>query len=175
MKRIYIKKGLLALASFLAFAFVFFNSIETTATKTDIVVEEGEFPTIEAADYAIERYAFPTGASTVDTLTNAGNDTLTIPVNLFSLWNYNWTVQATNISGTTSIIAILQEKNYYGTANWYEVERDTISATGDIRLSGLYGDGTGGSGLVEGQNQRLILDGSGTQSTQYKVWVTLKK
>lgn len=104
------------------------------------------------------------------TITNAGNDTLTVPVNLISLWSYNWVVTATQTSGTTDIIAILQESNATSGAVWYEVERDTISGPGTVRL---FGDGT--NNYVYGLRQRLILDGSGTQVSPFATKLTLKK
>ena len=108
-------------------------------------------------------YIYPTGATTyeIDTVTNATNDTVTIPVNLLTDRNGAWSIQATNISGTTSIIAIVQESTYLGTTasatDWHEVTRDTFAATGN---DWLFFDN------ITGFKMRLILDGSGTQSTR---------
>lgn len=104
-----------------------------------------------------------------DTITDAGNDTLTVPVTLSSLWTYNYVVNATQTSGTTAIIAILQENNATSGAIWYELERDTIAGAGLVRLHGL----DIGS-FVKGSRQRLILDGSGTQVSPYTVTLTSK-
>ena len=108
-------------------------------------------------------YIYPTGSTTYegDTITNATNDTVTIPVNLLTDRNWAWSIQATNISGTTAIIAIVQESSYLGTTasatDWDEIGRDTFSATGTDWIRGDH---------TTGFKHRLILDGSGTQSTR---------
>jgi hypothetical protein len=88
------------------------------------------------------------------------------------LWSYNYVVTAANVSGTTNIIAILQESNARTGNVWYEVERDTLAAAGTKRL---HGGTTKPLGYVKGVRQRLILDGSGTQVSTYAATLTLKK
>lgn len=109
---------------------------------------------------------------TADTITNAENDTLTISPNLISFWSYNWTLRATQESGTKDVIFILQESNERTGDSWYEVERDTASGSGTT-ITRLFGSGL--SGRAQGVRQRVILDGSGTQSTTYVVKATYKK
>jgi hypothetical protein len=105
------------------------------------------------------------------TITNAGNDTLTVPVTLSSLWTYNYVVDAASTSGTRLIVTILQESNANTGNIWYEVERDTVSA--GTRLKRLHGLNVGQ--YVKGQRQRLILDGVGTQVSPYTATLTAKK
>ena len=124
-----------------------------------MVVQDPQTAALAASSY----YIYPTGGTTyeIDTVTNATNDTVTIPVNLLTDRNGAWSVQATNISGTTSIIAIVQESTYLGTTSsatdWHEVTRDTFAATGN---DWLFFDN------ITGFKMRLVLDGSGTQSTR---------
>jgi hypothetical protein len=110
--------------------------------------------------------------SWADTITDATNDTLLIPTSLVSLWSYNHVITAVNVSGTTSIIAVLQENNARTGTVWYEVERDTLAAAGTKRL---HGGAINALGYVKGVRQRLILDGAGTQVSTYSVTTTLKK
>ena len=106
------------------------------------------------------------------TITDAGNDTLTIPVSFTSFWAYNYVVDAAQTSGTTAIVVIVQENNASTGAIWYEVERDTIAGAGLKRLHGL-GVGT----AIKGQRQRVILDGvaASTQVSPYTATLTAKK
>lgn len=114
---------------------------------------------------------------TIDTITNTENDTLPVPSTLISLWSYNHTIDITSLSGTVSVIAILQENNERTGGTWYEVERDTAAAATTLRLHGKYNSSqvANGLGWVKGVRQRLILDGNGTQSTRYIHNCTFKK
>lgn len=103
------------------------------------------------------------------TITNAGNDTLSIPVTLSSLWTYNYVINAAQTSGTTAIIAIVQENNATSGAIWYESQRDTLAGAGTLRL---YTQDIGTH--VLGSRQRVILDGSGTQVSPYTATGTFK-
>lgn len=109
---------------------------------------------------------------TADTITDAENDTLAISPALISNWFYNWTLRVTQATGTKNVIFILQESNERSGDSWYEVERDTATGSGETIVR-LYGSGL--SGRVSGVRQRVILDGSGTQSSTYVVKATLKK
>jgi hypothetical protein len=122
-----------------------------------------------AANY----YLYPSSATgfTSDTITNAENDTLNLGSNLVSRWSYNWHINSTQLSGTESIIAIVQETNNASSSqttptDWIEVARDTLTANEDLRITGE---------VVYGIKQRLILDGSGTQSSTYSVKFAGKK
>jgi len=118
-------------------------------------------------------YIYPTSATgyTSDTITNAENDTLNLGANLISRWSYCWHINTTQLSGTESIIAIVQETNNASSSqttptDWLEVDRDTLTANEDLRITGE---------IVYGVKQRLILDGSGTQSSKYSVKFAGKK
>lgn len=111
----------------------------------------------------------------LDTISNTANDTLTISDIQNSNWQYNFTAACTEISGTTDLIFILQESNETSGTNWYELERDTIGATGISRLHGS--SNSDGIGHVKGRRLRIIVDGDAgaTQSTSYNADLTLKK
>jgi len=119
-----------------------------------------------AASTAYYRYPTTTSGSSAfvgDTITNATNDTVEIPVNLLTDRNWAWTIVATNISGTTAVIATVEEASTTGTQaaaiDWDVIGRDTFSATGQDWIRGEH---------TTGFKQRLILDGSGTQSTRIR-------
>ena len=88
---------------------------------------------------------------TLDTITNTEADTA-----------------RTSLSGTANTTMVLQESNVStgGAATWYTVA--TASGTGatvtTISAANLYG-----------RRHRLILTGTGTQSTSYGITATLKK
>lgn len=118
-------------------------------------------------------YIYPTGATAYisDTITDSENDTLYLGSNLISNWTYNWHINTTQLTGTQSIIAIVQETNNASASqttptDWLEVARDTFAANEDRRIVGA---------TIYGIKQRLILDGSGTQSATYSVKFAAKK
>ena len=127
----------------------------------------------EMVGSAANYYLYPSSATgfTTDTITDAENDTLYLGSNLVSRWSYNWHINTTQLSGTESIIAIVQETNNASSGqttptDWLEVDRDTLTANEDLRITG---------DVVYGIKQRLILDGSGTQSSRYLVKFVGKK
>lgn len=164
MKRILFVMGLFS-ALILTFAAFRSTVVKAEETAPDALRAEmllaSESPVYETATVA-------------DTLTDTENDTITHSTRFISLWTQNHTVDIVSLSGSVSVIAILQENNARTGGTWYEVERDTASAAGQIRL---HGGSTSNTGLsyVKGLRQRLILDGSGTQSTTYSYKATYKK
>jgi hypothetical protein len=158
------------------------NNDATTSEEYGIVYgESGAFAPVSLEDLnsaltASTNPVYQTG-ETIDTIANAANDTLTFAPNLISKWIYNHTVDVTSLSGTVNIIAILQENNERTGGTWYEVERDTLAAAGQIRLHGAYNASKNSqvTGFVKGLRQRLVLDGSGTQSSRYIHNGTYKK
>lgn len=106
-------------------------------------------------------------AWTADTITNTENDTLALPVNLLSDYQYNYTLVKTNLSGTTALKLYLQESNLTsGTTDWITVDSSVTTTTtlGRIKNTDTYG-----------VRHRLIVDGSGTQSSKYWLYAKLKK
>jgi hypothetical protein len=118
-----------------------------------------------AGEYARSTYQY---APDADTITDAEIDTLMPDFRFWSHWAYHYTIDVDNISGTTNIIAILQERSGDTTGDWFEVGRDTLSAAGTIRLP-LTTDTDPQKGQVQGRRQRLIIDGAGTQSSEYTI------
>lgn len=161
MKSKFIYSALIAFV-LLAVAAPIFMSSTDNETLTERLVGS-------AANY----YMYPSTATgfTTDTITDAENDTLYLGSNLISRWSYNWHINTTQLSGTESIIAIVQETNNASSSqstptDWIEVDRDTLTANEDLRITG---------DIIYGIKQRLILDGSGTQSTRYLVKFVAKK
>lgn len=140
------------------FACLIFISI-----AADVVATKAE----EAPPAQIYQYTW-----TTDTITDTEGDTLTGVTLYYDLFNYNYTSTATQLSGSTNLIYILQESNYGTGTEWYEVERDTLAAAGVMRL------GQGGNdlfSLTKGIRQRVIIKGIGTQSSRYTLKGTWKK
>ena len=101
-----------------------------------------------------------------DTITDTEADTITLSPNLFSFWKYNYVVEGDELSGTIDILVTVQERNAVNSSIWYTVATDTILA--DLEVEQFTGD-------VFGINHRLILTGTGTQSSKYTLQATLKK
>lgn len=113
------------------------------------------------------RYEF-----TADTITNAENDTITMNVQFLDQWVPTVFLETTQLSGTQAINLIIQESSTLtGTTNWISV--DTVALSGSSDLDKLvypiapY--------HLRGLRMRVIIDGSGTQSTRYTGRVIAKR
>jgi hypothetical protein len=99
---------------------------------------------------------------TDDTITSAENDTLLYGTRLDGTFAFNHVIRFVNLSGTTAANIILQETNAFDTDDatslWYPVDTTAVSGAGVYRVFGS---------LVYGRHQRLIIDGSGVQSSTY--------
>lgn len=111
---------------------------------------------------------------TLDTITNTEADTILVGPSASTYYTFNsnfayiYVLARTSLSGTANTTMVLQESNVStgGAATWYTVS--TASGTGatvtSVSASNLYG-----------RRHRLILTGTGTQSTSYGITATLKK
>ena len=113
------------------------------------------------------RYEF-----TADTITNAENDTINMSVQFLDAWVPNAFLETTQLSGTQAINLIIQENSKLtGTTGWISVDTVALSGSSDLdRLS--Y---PSAPYWVRGQRMRIIIDGSGTQSTRYTGRVIAKR
>jgi hypothetical protein len=101
-----------------------------------------------------------------DTITDTEADTIALSPNLFSFWKYNHVIEGDQLTGTIVLYIKVQERNAPNSSIWYEIESDSI--TSDLGVKQLYGDNYG-------INQRIIITGSGTQSSKYTIQSVLKK
>jgi hypothetical protein len=111
---------------------------------------------------------------TLDTITNTEADTILVGPSASTYYTFNsnfayiYVLARTSLSGTANTTMVLQESNVStgGAATWYTVS--TASGTGatvtSVSASNLFG-----------RRHRLILTGTGTQSTSYGITATLKK
>lgn len=111
---------------------------------------------------------------TLDTITNTEADTILVGPSASTYYTFNsnfayiYVLARTSLSGTANTTMVLQESNVStgGAATWYTVS--TASGTGatvtSVSAANLYG-----------RRHRLILTGTGTQSTSYGITATLKK
>lgn len=109
---------------------------------------------------------------TADTITNAENDTISIPAQFLDAWVPNVFLETTQLSGTQAINLIIQENSKLtGTTGWVSVDTVALSGSSDAdRLS--Y---PAAPYWVRGLRMRVIIDGSGTQSTRYTGRVVAKR
>jgi len=102
-----------------------------------------------------------------DTITDSEADTILLPAIMVSPWSYNWTVVTTQLSGTQAITAAVQESASKTGTDWFPVSSVSMSGSADIdRIVGA---------LIYGYRQRLIITGTGTQSTTYTIRFVAKK
>lgn len=102
-----------------------------------------------------------------DTITNAEKDTLLLPVTFFSRYTYCVQGVRTSLSGTHNVKFVLQQANTTtGNTDWLSVDStSTTSATiGLLQGAEMYG-----------VRYRLLVNGSGTQSSRYVINFTMKK
>ena len=122
-----------------------------------------------ASTRSIEQSASPFYSySWVDTITDTESDTLLIPARLISKWTGLYHVQTTQLSGTQNLAVDLFQSASTGGTDWVYVD-SCANTSGASDLDKII-DAT-----VEGFRQRLIITGTGTQSTRYTVYATFKK
>lgn len=105
---------------------------------------------------------------TSDTITNAENDTLEIPYKLFSKWEGLWAMEVTVASGSRDVTARIYENPWNSGEEAAWVLKDSIDLT-----SASHGEVY--TGVVRGVRQRVVVDGSGTQSSIYTIKAIYKK
>lgn len=105
---------------------------------------------------------------TLDTITNAENDTLLLNEILASPYQYSYQVRMANISGTRSIKFYLEQTSATGSTRWMKVDSLTTSGAviNDYLMRGAN---------TYGNKHRIIVDGTGTEVVSYKVDGWLKK
>ena len=133
--------------------------------KTIDVVTETESGYV--VDYA------PTGMTiaktwSLDTITNAENDTLLLNYILASPYQYSYQIKLANISGTRGIKFYLEQTNATGSTRWMAVD-SAVTSGSTINAYLMEGANTWGN------KHRIIVDGSGTQVVSYHVDGWLKK
>lgn len=154
-------KNYLILFALALIAFLAFNA-KTMPEAQDVEYTGAEALNFEPNASNVVRYTF-----TADTITDAENDTLAFPFNVFSSYSSLYQLVRTNLSGTTNVSVTLQQSALTsGNTDWVTVA--TTSGTGAtaeaLTLNPTYG-----------VRYRLIVDGSGTQSTRYVITAVLKK
>jgi hypothetical protein len=147
--------------------FVFAFLLSAVATTSLMSFKGSEAP--QAADFNASAGVVHTYAWPLDTIANADKDTLTFPGSWLLLSNFatSYHVSRTNISGTTNVKVYVQSSGLRsGNTDWATI--DSTSSTGAsnavIMLPNTYG-----------QRHRLIVSGTGTQSTSYTVSAVLKR
>lgn len=117
---------------------------------------------LQAQIYAGRTHTFDT-----DTLTNAETVTLPFPknVNTMDVYDYLYQIKAENLSGTTAANVIVQESLFDSGNFWVPVDTVAVSGSSDLFVTGT----------VQGVRQRLVIVGSGTQSTQLQVIGRIRK
>lgn len=111
----------------------------------------------------------------LDTITNAANDTLTIPSSvaasvMYSDFEYQYSIIRTSLSGTINLALKIEQSNYSSNTSPGNSSWATLAS----------GIGTGATveyltGDCTAMRLRYIVDGTGTQSSSYRLRVILKK
>lgn len=105
----------------------------------------------------------------LDTITDAENDTLLMNGVQSSNWYGELQVDGKQLSGTQGIAVIVQGSVFASpdSDQWDEVTRDTVNGSLEQVTIDL--------GQMGRFNYRIILDGYGTQSSEYEAALNLKK
>ncbi|MBK6903989.1 MAG: hypothetical protein IPH04_14615 [Saprospirales bacterium] len=106
---------------------------------------------------------------TLDTITDAENDTLTITSLQTSNWYGALHIDGRQISGTQMLAVIVQRSCHESPATdqWDEETRDSVNGSSEQVIIDL--------GRMECFNYRVIVDGAGTQVAEYDAVLSLKK
>lgn len=117
---------------------------------------------LQAQSQQFSWHEFPT-----DTLTNAGTVALEFPRTVSDNSIYQFQITATNISGTSAGTVELQASSDEDGSIWTRVNSDTLVVVdGATKLF---------TGTAYGLKYRLLVTGSGTQSTSVKAFAVFKK
>lgn len=147
------------------FGFVLGLSLVVIAAVYSVGFAGGDNSTqVENSEFASPttyRYAW-----TSDTITNSERDTLTVPTNVLSAFQYQYGAWGTSLSGTYNCYLYLYESNLAtGNNDWRLIDSATTATIAPrvIRGTNFYGI-----------RHRLVIGGRGTQSSKYNVNVVLK-
>lgn len=155
MKKALIILGVACSVFFGMVALLSFKGEETASRPREAVVEPMASPSLYTKDF------------TLDTITNAANDTLALGANILSNYEWSYHIIRTNISGTTNIDVTVQASgNTTGDTDWVTVATTSATTATNEILSGV---------SFYGLRHRIIVDGTGTQSSSYKIKAILKK
>ena len=104
---------------------------------------------------------------TGDTITDAGADTISVPGLLYSKWAASYTLSTTQLSGTQDLTFVVQESPNSTGGPWVQVGTKSTSGATDVDRIEV--------ATVYGVKHRIIVTGSGTQSTEYAIDAVMKK
>ena len=112
--------------------------------------------------------AFWSYTFTTDTITDTEADTLLLPADFVSPWSYTYSIVVDSLSGTDTLSFVLQESvSKSGNTDWVTVSTGAGSElTSPLRIT---------AALMYGRRARIIVRGSGTQSTTYAITFLAKK
>ena len=112
--------------------------------------------------------AFWSYTFTTDTITDTEADTLLLPADFVSPWSYTYSIVVDSLSGTDTLSFVLQESaSKSGNTDWVTVSTGAGSElTSPLRIT---------TALMYGRRARIIVRGSGTQSTTYAITFLAKK
>ena len=112
--------------------------------------------------------AFWSYTFTTDTITDTEADTLLLPADFVSPWSYTYSIVLDSLSGADTLSFVVQESaSKSGNSDWVTVSTGAGSElTSPLRLT---------TALMYGRRARIIILGSGTQSTTYSVVFLAKK
>lgn len=159
-------KNFIFIGAILALALSFGLTLYVNASSNDSAEASAEVIAAATGGDVALRYPSQFGFTT-DTITDDEADTLTVSSPLLSNLQYSWAVTSTSLSGTDAVAIRVEESNTTsGTpTDWHVVGTNAIATDTTVTVQGA---------SVYGVKQRIILTGSGTQSTQYKLSAVYK-
>lgn len=169
-----IKKGIFLLFVALTWAAIFAFKAQDNAIQTE-TDENGVFQSSGSGSYYTYRW-------NLDTITNAANDTLYLPSSLrpvLSDFIQCYGITRTSISGTASIAVKIEGtvEPYVGstppTTGWVNVLNSANAAAATAATTATTEQIV--LGMSPSISYRIIVDGTGTQSTSYRIRATMKR
>lgn len=169
-----IKAGLLAFSVLLLTIGIFAFKAQNNAIQTE-TDENGVFQSSGSGSYYTYRW-------NLDTIANAANDTLYLPSSLrpvLSDFIQTYSVIRTSISGTANVAVKVEgtTEPYVGstppTTGWVNVLNSANAAAATAATTATTEQIV--LGMSPSISYRIIVDGTGTQSTSYRIRATMKR
>jgi len=103
---------------------------------------------------------------TADTITNTESDTMTFPVQFLGAWLPVFKFETTQLSGTQNLSVVFQESHKTsGNTDWFAV--GSAVTTSGATDSDIFRYASATTPVASGVRFRIIITGTGTQSTRY--------
>jgi hypothetical protein len=110
---------------------------------------------------------------TVDTITNTESDTITIPAQFLDGWIPVVKFETTQLSGTQNLSFTFQESHSLTVSDW--MTTGSAVTTSGSTDSDIFRYASATTPVQSGLRSRIIITGTGTQSTRYVIRYVAKR